>query len=221
MLCKDNLDHLLTAIEKRNQTDINRYIDDLYMEMETMGMPEKMVSMNMNYLVFQMIHLAVEQDGDVRQDEVMQYINEHITESGIISGSRSYLRKFCNEYAEYLAQLRRNVSGSVLQIVEKEIQDHYAMNLTLRDLGQKYYINSSYLGQIFKKEFGKSFKDYLSDYRIMKASDMLLNTDLKIGQIAEKVGYLDIDYFVSKFIERKGCTPSKYRKKSIEGNQMN
>ena len=40
----------------------------------------------------------------------------------------------------------------------------------------------------------------------------LLKTDKKISQIAEEVGYRDTDYFISKFIEQKGCTPSKYRK---------
>jgi two-component system response regulator YesN len=41
---------------------------------------------------------------------------------------------------------------------------------------------------------------------------MLARTDLKIIRIAEDVGYKDSDYFVQKFIERMGCTPSKYRR---------
>jgi two-component system response regulator YesN len=43
---------------------------------------------------------------------------------------------------------------------------------------------------------------------------MLLKTDDKIPVIAEKVGYKDTDYFIQKFIEQKGCTPAKFRKKS-------
>ena len=41
---------------------------------------------------------------------------------------------------------------------------------------------------------------------------LLRKTDEKIYIIAEKVGYKDVDYFVNKFIEAKGCTPAKYRK---------
>ena len=40
-----------------------------------------------------------------------------------------------------------------------------------------------------------------------------MRTDEKIFEIADKVGYRDIDYFVNRFIAYKGCTPAKYRKK--------
>ena len=96
------------------------------------------------------------------------------------------------------------------------MREHYAENLSLRDLSEKYYLNSSYLGQIFRKKYGQSFKDYLTNYRISEATKLLIKTDKKIGQIAEEVGYKDSDYFIRKFIEIKGCTPSKYRK-----NKMN
>ncbi len=96
--------------------------------------------------------------------------------------------------------------------VEKEIREHYAENLSLREMSRKYYINNAYLGQMFKKKYGVSFKDYLTDYRIKEAARLLLSTDKKIISIAEEVGYRDSDYFVQKFIERMGCTPSSYRK---------
>ena len=45
-----------------------------------------------------------------------------------------------------------------------------------------------------------------------EAARLLLKTDKKIINISEEVGYKDSDYFLQKFIERKGCTPSKYRR---------
>lgn len=212
VLCKQNLDRLIHAVEQNDRAEINSSVDDLFQEMETMGMSKEMVSMNTNYLLFQLIHLAVEQDESVRQEEIMLYISEHVSEPGISRGSRSHMRKFACEYAEYLIQLRKNVSRGVLLEVEREVHEHYAENLTLRELSQKYFVNSSYLGQIFRKKYGQSFKDYLSNYRICEAAQQLLKTDKKVSQIAEDVGYHDTDYFISKFIEQKGCTPSKYRK---------
>ena len=44
----------------------------------------------------------------------------------------------------------------------------------------------------------------------------MIRTDKKIGQIAEDVGYRDLDYFISRFIEQEGCTPSRYRKSARE-----
>ena len=212
VLCKQNLDRLLQAVENNNREEIDASIDDLYQEMETLGMGSELISMNINYLLFQMIHLAVEQDETVNQEEVMRYISENVFDAQISRGSRMHLRRFAGEYAEYLIQLRKNVSKDVLFEIEREVKEHYAENLTLRELGKKYFVNSSYLGQIFRKKYGQSFKDYLGNYRINEAAEQLLKTDKKISQIAEAVGYHDTDYFISRFIEQKGCTPARYRK---------
>lgn len=213
-LCKNSLDHLIQAVEQNDRLEINKSVDELYQEMELNGMKKEVVSMNTNYLLFQLIHLAVEQDESVNQEEIMLYISENVFDSGISRGDRAHMRRFACEYADYLIQLRKNVSRGVLLEVEKEVKEHFAENLTLRELSKKYFVNSSYLGQIFRKKYGQSFKDYLSNYRINEAAQLLLKTDEKISMIAEKVGYHDTDYFISRFIEQKGCTPARYRKNS-------
>lgn len=212
VLCKQSLDHLITAVEQNDVNGIHGSVDELFQEMENLGMARDLVTINTNYLLFQLIQLAVEQDETIDQEEVMQYISENVFDTGITRGSRAHLRRFACDYAVYLIQLRKNVSRGILQDIEREIKEHFADNLTLRDLSKKYFVNSSYLGQIFRKKYGQSFKDYLCEYRINEAAQELLKTDKKISQIAEEVGYRDTDYFISKFIEQKGCTPSKYRK---------
>lgn len=212
VLCKQSLDRLIKAVETNDQGEINGSVDTLFGEMEGIGSSEKIMSMNIHYLFFQLIHLAVEQDESVNQEEVMYYISENVFDSGVSRGSRAHLRQFACEYAEYLIQLRKNVSRGVLLDIEKEIEEHYAENLTLKDLSKKYYLNSSYLGQVFRKKYGQSFKDYLASYRIDMAAELLRKTDKKISVIAEEVGYKDADYFINRFIEQKGATPAKYRR---------
>ena len=102
-------------------------------------------------------------------------------------------------------------------MVEKEIRENYASNITLKSLSEKYYVNSAYLGQLFRKKYGQSFKDYLNNYRMEQAADALLRTDKKIVQIAEDVGYHDLDYFTNRFIQIKGCTRARFRKKMQQG----
>ena len=72
------------------------------------------------------------------------------------------------------------------------------------------------LDEIFRKKYGQSFKNYLCSYRINEACRQLLYTNKQIGRIAEDVGYKDVDYFLCKFIELKGCTPSHFRKSKTE-----
>lgn len=212
LICKKSLDKLLSAIESNHREEIEDSTNMFFLEMEELGMEEETISMNINYLLFQLIHLAVEQDESVNQEEVMLFISEKISAKGISPGARNYLLEFAYEYADYLIQLRKNASRGILQELEKEVRLHYGENLTLRELSQKYYLNSSYLGQVFRKKYGQSFKDYLCAYRINMAAKELLQTDKKISQISEEVGYHDTDYFIAKFIEQIGCTPAKYRR---------
>ena len=117
-----------------------------------------------------------------------------------------------SEYADYLMQLSSRQSGEMLKQIEEDIRTNFRENLTLKDMGKKYFINSAYLGQTFKKQYGESFKDYLNRVRIDAAEELLLYSNKKIYEIAEEVGYKDMDYFINKFISLKGCTPTKFRR---------
>ncbi len=217
VLCKKSLDSLIFAIEQNEKIQIHKSVDQLYEEMKSVGAEAGTLELNINYLLFQLIHLASEQNSDIDQEDVLRRISESSFEEEFKRGSSKHLCKFACNYAEYLTQLRKNVSRGVLVEVEREIKENYAENISLSDLSKKYFVNSSYLGQIFRKQYGQSFKDYLSNYRINEATKLLVRTDKKITQIAEEVGYKDSDYFIRKFIEIKGCTPSKYRKNKRNG----
>lgn len=62
----------------------------------------------------------------------------------------------------------------------------------------------------------RNMDSLLNNYRIEQASNQLIHTDKKIIQIAEEVGYHDLDYFVNRFIQVKGCTPARFRKQMFE-----
>ena len=212
VLCKKSLDHLLKAVEQNNHMEIRSAVDQFYEEMGRRGVHGEAMTLNINYLLFQLIHLASEQDDEVNQEEILRLISESSFEAGTIRGSKAHLMRFACEYGDYLSQLRKNVSRGVLGNVEKEIRENYADNLTLKGLSEKYYVNSAYLGQLFRKKYGQSFKDYLNNYRMDRAAEILLHSDKKIIQVAEEVGYHDLDYFVNRFIQVKGCTPAKFRR---------
>lgn len=220
LLCKAELDNLISCIEQNDKVRIHEAVDKLYEELRKMGAMGETVNLNINYLLFQLIHVATKQDDCVNQEEILHLISESSFEEGLMRGSKVHLARFACEYAEYLAQLRKNVSRGVLALIEQEVKDHFADNLTLRDLGQKYYINNAYLGQVFRKKYNQSFKDYLNNYRIEQAAQLLIRTDDKIYKIAEDVGYKNTDYFINKFIAVKGCTPSKFRKQSLDTKKV-
>lgn len=75
-------------------------------------------------------------------------------------------------------------------------------------MGKNFIINNVYLGQLFKKGYGVSFKDYLNDLRMREAERLLETTDLRIYAVSEKVGFHNADYFINRFMQIKGLRPS-------------
>jgi two-component system response regulator YesN len=72
-------------------------------------------------------------------------------------------------------------------------------------------VSSAYFSTVFKKETGKTFVGYLTDFRMEKAERMLLETDEKTYIIAQEVGYSDPNYFSYVFKKQFGVSPSKYK----------
>ena len=99
----------------------------------------------------------------------------------------------------------------VVQQIVNYVNSNYYEELSLKTLSQKYNINSSYLGQIFNKEIGYSFSEYMNKVKNMKAKELILNTNMKINDIAKEVGYFDTSYFYRKFKKYYGVSPSTLR----------
>ena len=125
-----------------------------------------------------------------------------------------------SEYSDYLHQLESQSAGNILGMVEREIAEKYMTNISLKQLGERFYINSAYLGQLFKKQYGMSFKDYLNMVRINNSVELLAKTDMKVYEVSAAVGYQSVDYFVNKFVAQRGHTPAKFRKTVRNGSDV-
>ena len=99
----------------------------------------------------------------------------------------------------------------VIRQVIKKVTNEYKEELSLKVIGYEYNVNISYLGQLFKKEVGMSFAEYVLTTRNNKARDLLLNSNIKINKIAKEVGYIDTSYFCRNFKKQYGICPSVLR----------
>lgn len=120
---------------------------------------------------------------------------------------------FIGEIAEIINYLHEEDSGytPVIKQILSEVQKHYEEDMNLKTLAYKYNMNASYLGQIFQKEMGCTFAQYLSNTKNGIAKDLILNTNMRINDIAAKVGYADTSYFYRKFKQCYGVSPASLR----------
>lgn len=217
---RKELDGLIHGIEMGDKEFIRENAGKLYRKMMDKGMDSKLIGMNIQYYVYRLLGLAYEIENDINQEEVMRYIQEEAFDSGMPWINEMKFRKFAEDYSDYLLQLRQTSAKGIMNQIEAEIESNYADNLSLKSLGEKYYLNSVYLGQIFKKSYGCCFKEYINGVRMRKAAQMLLRTEEKVYEIAEKVGYKNMEYFINKFESIYGVTPARFRKRNCELEQF-
>ncbi|BCN29315.1 AraC family transcriptional regulator [Anaeromicropila herbilytica] len=99
-----------------------------------------------------------------------------------------------------------------LKNVLLHIEKNYNIEISVKDAAHICGFSESHFMKLFKTITGKSFTQYLKDYRLEIAGRKLLETELKIIEISENCGFNNHSYFIRSFCEKYGTTPSKYRK---------
>lgn len=98
----------------------------------------------------------------------------------------------------------------IIQAVEY-IHRNYAMHLTAKSVGESVMLSEVYFSNLFKKETGITFGDYLTAYRMNVARYLIANGDYKVYEIAKLTGYSTPQYFSQVFMREMGCTPLEYK----------
>lgn len=123
------------------------------------------------------------------------------------------------------------ILGQVMEMIEKSrektwskpvfdsiqyIESNYTdQDLSLQYLADEFHISTAYLGKLFKKETGSNFIDYLNTFRIRKAEKLLVSTNYKGIELAEKVGFASYNYFYIVFKKVTGQKPMDVRKNAL------
>ena len=100
-----------------------------------------------------------------------------------------------------------------LDIVFNYISRNYNDKITTSKLAGLCYLSEGYFCRFFKNATGRTVADYITEYRIDKASVMLRSTDCSISEIASNTGFDDANYFSRVFKKTTGLSPTEYKKK--------
>ena len=121
--------------------------------------------------------------------------------------------QYISEQAEMVMNATGNPSrDTVLDDILYYIDHNYQNNIKLESIAPLFGYNSAYLGKIFNKTVGESFNSYVDNKRIEHSLELLKENRLKVYEIAEQVGYKNVDYFHKKFKKYVGISPAEYRK---------
>lgn len=105
---------------------------------------------------------------------------------------------------------QRSETGPAWEVA-RIIRERYNEPLQLQTIARMLHFQPAYLGQLFKKQMGMSFLDYVHRTRVEAARKLLRRTNLRIADVASRVGYEDPEQFAAKFKQWLGMTPSQYK----------
>jgi len=113
--------------------------------------------------------------------------------------------------ANCLPRGQRVALDSRIQAARAYIDEHYADDIVLADVAAASNISASRLSGLFKEETGSSVMSYRNELRLVKAAQLLLQSNLRIADVGSRVGYPEQAFFSRIFRKYLGMSPRQYR----------
>lgn len=115
------------------------------------------------------------------------------------------------QFTSHSEIIPEEVKNETFRNILKYVNDNFCSHISIQSLSQEFIVNPSYICQMFKKELGMTFSEYITSMRIARAQNLLKLTDLSVGDVAEKSGYNDYFHFTKTFKKITGMTPTQFR----------
>jgi two-component system, response regulator YesN len=129
-----------------------------------------------------------------------------------IQEAQRWFKDISARIKEYIVQGRQDSYQLLVEEAKDYVRENYSNSeITINAVCSALHISPAYFSFIFKKETKTTFINYLTNYRMEAAKELLRTTSLKTFEIAEKVGYAEPNYFSYSFKKKFGVSPSEYR----------
>ena len=128
-----------------------------------------------------------------------------------VNQTKQYLSDFLKAISTYTMSNSSNADAEVAQRVIKIVEQRYSEDIDLKSISQDIHLTPYYIGSIFKKNTGKTFNQYLCDFRIDRAKELLQKGKVNVSQLSDAVGIKNTSYFCSLFKKRFGISPGDYK----------
>ncbi len=123
-----------------------------------------------------------------------------------------YIYLLLKEFRDAYLNEKHDNSEKLITQIKRFIADNYMTNINLDEVAKLVCLSPTYVSEIFKRKTGENFSEYLIDYRIEIAKDMLKDIRYKVVDVSLMIGYTDSKYFSRLFKKKVGVNPTDYRK---------
>ena len=144
---------------------------------------------------------------------VMDYLLKPIIETDLNTAIQRAVESLCPGFTPADARKEETNldSDTVTTIIHDYIDKHYSSNIKISQFADKYFFSKEYLTRQFKARYHCGIYEYVLQVRMERARELLLNPEIKIQEIAQRVGYADNNYFSKAFRTYYGISPTAFR----------
>lgn len=142
-------------------------------------------------------------------------INEKVINMETALDIRICLHNICASVINYFNDKRKDIQTVRVEKVIEIMQEHIESNIAVDEIARQVFLTQNYLRRIFKEKTGKNLLEYYTNLKIEKAKELLLYSNMKINEVARKVGYESTSYFCAVFKDYTSLSPKEYKESQL------
>jgi YesN/AraC family two-component response regulator len=143
---------------------------------------------------------------------VLAYITKPVFPRDVISKVKIAVERILSRREKQ----EEDQQGTPVERIRQFMIAHLSEQVSLSSVAEYMQMNPAYLSRYFKEKTGQNFVDYHRQLRMERAKELLRGTSLKVYEIADQIGYVNAQHFVTAFREYEGITPFAYRQGTEE-----
>lgn len=216
MLDQEQIRLLLNEKKKKELLNLLKF------SMESLAAQKKLsaaalteIKQDLLQIVFVYLHSKEIQANQLFANEAFVSLDDQATES--LVNMMRYQVHLISCTIDYVSEVEQ--SDSIVQRAKKYVHDHYKEDISRTEIAESVFLTPEYMAKMFKKETGISLKQYISDYRISVAKELLSRPGARISDVACEVGFDNFSYFSTVFKKTTGYTPNEYQAMATEQSQ--
>ncbi|AZK45722.1 response regulator transcription factor [Paenibacillus lentus] len=210
------LERILGAITLLDQAAFQEAIDTAARSFRELFVAPEVVKKVVIHIMCKIMEYLQETSESKAELLLEKYELPGLSDSVFIMDDLMKLLRTCGmDGIELLMMEQSRQSQGIVNEINDYIREHYHERLTLKKLGEIFYMHPAYLGQLLQKKNGISFNELLHNLRIEEAVHLLSQSQLKNSEIAELVGYSHYGQFFKQFEIRMRMSPNEYKNTMI------
>ncbi len=209
--------HLFDAIEMGNKDTTREAFTKLYLAFlaRVKDDPFRLLSFVLDSLKSLRKRLSCNEIIQLYYDKEGKMLFEELNPKLTTHAIRTRVEEFFIQCSDIVRDCRQQSCPDILFHCKEVINNHYKQNITLNEVANIVGVTPSYLSRVFKKETGINFIDYLNNIRIEEAKLLLSESDMKVLEVSERVGFNSTEYFTRIFKKHTGESPLHFRTKRV------